>query len=112
MNFRFSDCGSQLSTLNVKRREQENHNINSNRSQKNLLFTREQNREIDIENETLKKRINAVMTKSRCPKTVFVQKSAIKTSAAINRKKQNQEIDQKNRKMAERIKIAKSTIGK
>lgn len=113
MNSRSSDCASSQPTApNDSRREQENHNAYSKRSQANRLFTREQNREIAIENETLKKRIDAVMTKSRCPKAIFIQKSVTKSSAAINREKKNREIDKINQKIAERIKNAKSTIGK
>lgn len=75
----------------------------------NLSLTKQRNREINMSNEKFKKKIDAVMTKSRCPESPFIRPVG-KSSVAINQTRRTREIMRENEKMAIRIKNAKSTI--
>lgn len=91
------------------RHARDNKTAYSNSLNVNLSLTKQRNREINMNNEKFKKKIDAVMTKPRCPESPFIRLAG-KSSGAINQTKKIREIMRENEKMAIRIKNVKSTI--
>lgn len=110
MNRRPSESTSQKSSA-VNQRNQWDNTTYSNSAKDNRLFTKQQNREINMNNQIVQKKIYAAMTKTRRPVSPFI-KPAGKSSAAINQTSKAKEILKANEKMAIRIKNVKSTINK
>jgi len=110
MNHRPSESTSQTS-FGVKQRKQWDNTTYSNSAQDNRLFTKQQNREISMNNQIVQKKIDAAMTKPRRSVSPF-KKPTGKSSAAINQASKAKEILNANQKMAIRIKNVKSTINK
>lgn len=108
MNRRPSESTSQTS-FGVKQRNQWDNTTYSNSAKDNRSFTKQQNREINLNNQIVQKKIDAAMTKPRRPVSPFRKG---KSSAAINAALKAKEILNANQKMAIRIKNVKSTINK
>ena len=96
----------------VKRSKQwDNTSYNNYSAQANRMFTKQQNWEINMNNQMVKKKIDEAMTKPRRPVSPFI-KPARKSSTTINQSLKAKEILNANQKMAIRIKNVKSTINK
>jgi len=108
MNRRPSESSSQTSSA-VKQCNQWDNTTYSSSVQDNRLFTKQQNREINMKNQLVQKKIDAAMTKPRRPVSQFI-KPAGKSSAAINKASKAKEILNENQKMSLRLKNVKSTI--
>jgi len=110
MDCRPSESNSQTSS-SVKQRNQWVVTTYCNSEQDNRLFTKEQNREISMNNQIIHKKIDAAMTKPRRPISPFIKPTG-KSSAAINQALKAKEILNENKKMALRLKNVKSTINR
>lgn len=111
MDYSASESTSSQSLSAVKQRKPWDNNTYSNGTQANRLFTKQQNWEIKMKNQLVKKKIDAAMNKSRRPVSTFIRPVGT-SSTAINQALKAREIFNANQKMAIRIKNVKSTINK
>lgn len=109
MNDRAPECASKSSS-SLKPAESNAKNIGKVKSNYNHLFSNERNREIQLDNEIIAKKIEAV--KSTYPAESLSTTSVRVSSAACNRARKTKEIQKENEAITSRIKNVKSTINK